>query len=160
MGVTLRTALHPGDIGTIAAMHGILYAREHGFDVRFEAYVAEPLGQLVRRGISERERVWLAEDQDQVVGSVAIVMESAECAQLRWFLVAPEARGAGLGRRLLEEAISFSRSAGYPRIILWTVSALEGAARLYRAAGFDKTESMPSRQWGRDVVEEKYELIL
>jgi hypothetical protein len=45
-------------------------------------------------------------------------------------------------------------------VILWTVSALEAAGRLYRRAGFVRTEEKAGRHWGVDVVEEKYELAV
>ena len=51
-----------------------------------------------------------------------------------------------------------SRAAGYDSIILWTVSALTAAAHLYESAGFRKVEEKPGRQWGVEVVEERYEL--
>ncbi len=159
----LRSDLRPGDIGAVVAMHGVLYAREYGFDVTFEAYVSKPLAEFVLRAAEAaalRERIWLAEQDGRVVGSVAIVAESPSVAQLRWFLVDPEARGAGLGARLLAEAVAFSRAAAYERIILWTVSALSGAARLYAGAGFRRVEAIPAHRWGADVVEEKYELSL
>lgn len=84
----------------------------------------------------------------------------ADVAQLRWFLVHPSARGAGLGRRLLGEAVQFARESGYASIQLWTVSALTTAARLYRAFGFVKVEDKPGRMWGVDVMEERYVLEL
>jgi len=114
-----------------------------------------------RRAASPRERLWIAERAGRIVGCVAIVAASATTAQLRWFLVDPDARGAGLGRRLLDEAIAFSRASGYRTIILWTVRALEAAARLYRAAAFRMVEERPpERLWGVDVIEERYELEL
>ena len=155
----LRTALRPGDFGRIVALHGDLYAREHGFDCTFEAYVAAPLAEFVMRS-SPRERIWLEDIDGRIEGSIAIVAESDTTAQLRWFLVAPEARGTGLGRRLLEEAIGFSRATGYERIILWTVSALERARRLYETAGFRRVDAHDTHQWGVAVTEEKYELTL
>jgi GNAT superfamily N-acetyltransferase len=160
MGLATRTELHPGDLAAILRLHGLLYDREYGFDVRFEAHVAEPLGRVVQRGLTNRERIWLVEDDGALTATIAIVEESTGTAQLRWFPVAPEARGKGLGTRLLEQAIGFSREAGYEKIILWTVSALTDAARLYRAAGFKRTESQPGEPWGRAVVEEKYEMIV
>ena len=156
-GVELRTEVRPGDIGSVTRLHGELYAREYGFDATFEAYVAAPLAEFVLRA-SPRERIWLAETDRQLAGCVAIVAESAETAQLRWFLVAPQARGSGLGRRLLTEALGFSRGQGYTGVVLWTVSALSRAADLYRAAGFRRIESRPARRWGAEVIEEKYEL--
>jgi ribosomal protein S18 acetylase RimI-like enzyme len=157
--ITLRTDLKPGDLGSIVSLHGTLYAREYGFDSTFEAYVAGPLAEFVRSG-SDRERLWIAERDGRIVGCVAIVAAAPQTAQLRWFLVEPSARGAGLGKRLLHEAVAFSKRRDYTRVILWTVSALEAAAHLYRAAGFTKVEEKPGRQWGVDVVEERYELDL
>src|SRR5205823_2985521 len=109
---------------------------------------------------SSRQRLWIADHDGRVVGCVAIVAASPETAQLRWFLVDPATRGAGLGKRLLHEAVAFARQCGYTSIILWTVSALAAAAHLYRAAGFRKVEEKPGHVWGVDVVEEKYELAL
>ena len=157
--VTLRTELRPGDVGQVVYLHGVVYAREHGFDHTFEAYVAGPLSELVLER-SERERLWLAEHQGRIVGCIAIVEAAPEVAQLRWYLVDPRARGLGIGRRLLQEAVDFSRSCGYQKVVLWTVSALVAAAHLYRAFGFVKVETKPGRNWGVDVVEEKYELEL
>jgi N-acetylglutamate synthase-like GNAT family acetyltransferase len=143
----------------VVHLHGTVYARERGFDPTFEAYVAAPLAEFVRAG-GPRERLWIAEREGRVVGCVAIVAVSPQTGQLRWFLVDPSARGAGLGRRLLGEAVAFGQGCGYAAIILWTESALTTAAHLYQAAGFRKTEEKPGRLWGVDLVEEKYELRL
>ena len=157
--VTIRTELRPGIIGKVSSLHGTLYEQESGFDVTFEAYVAGPLAEFVLRG-SPRERLWIAERDSQVIGCVAIVAASDEVAQLRWFLVDPSARGTGLGKRLLREAIVFCEACGYTSIILWTERSLTAAAHLYEAAGFRKVEEKPGKVWGKDVVEEKYELHL
>jgi GNAT superfamily N-acetyltransferase len=89
---------------------------------------------------------------------VAIVASTADIAQLRWFLVIPSVRGRGLGKRLLVEAIAFTKEQGYAKIILWTEQSLKAAAHLYATAGFVKTEEKAGWKWGAHVVEEKYEL--
>jgi ribosomal protein S18 acetylase RimI-like enzyme len=157
--VTLRTALRPGDLGEVVRLHGTSYARERGFDPTFEAYVAAPLAEFVRRGAA-RERLWLAEQGGRLVGCVAVVAAGPQAAQLRWLLVDAPARGRGLGRRLLHEALAFCRACGYAEVLLWTESALTAAARLYRAAGFRQTEERPGRLWGVELVEQKFELRL
>jgi GNAT superfamily N-acetyltransferase len=157
--IRLRTDLRPGDLGQFVHLHGVIYARERGFDPTFEAYVAGPLAEFVRAG-SPRDRLWIAERYGRIVGCVAIVGISQRTAQLRWFLVDPSTRGTGLGKRLLSQAIDFCRDSGYAEVILWTESALSVAAHLYRLAGFRKTEEKPGRLWGVDLVEEKYELML
>src|SRR5581483_2113228 len=155
--ITLRSTLRPGDIDAVVRMHGTVYAQEHGFDSTFAVYVSGPLTQFERHA-TQRERLWLAERNSDIVGCVAIVAATARTAQLRWFLVEPSARGRGLGTRLLQEAIAFAKECDYDSIVLWTVSALTAAARLYRAAGFEKVGEIPGRRWGVDIAEERYEL--
>ena len=157
--VTIRHDLRPGDMGRVIAMHGVLYAEEYGFDHGFEAYVAETVaefGTLARPG---RDRLWVAELDGRLVGSIAILGREDGAAQLRWFLVDPETRGQGLGRRLIDESLAFCRAAGYRSVYLWTVTGLDAAARLYVAAGFRKTETKPpALLWGVHLAEERYDL--
>lgn len=157
--IGIRDRLVPGDVGAIVRMHGLIYAREHGFDETFEAYVAGPLADcvLARR---DRDRIWIAEDREGIVGSIAMVQADERTGQLRWFLVDPRARRGGMGRRMLASALRFARAANYERVVLWTVAGLEAAARLYRETGFEKVETKPGRMWGVSVVEERYELRL
>jgi GNAT superfamily N-acetyltransferase len=159
MSLSIRTNLKPGDIGTIVHLHGTIYAQEYGFDPTVEAYIAGPLSEFVLSA-SHRGRLWIAERDDQIIGCIGIVAASNVTAQLRWFLIVPSARGTGLGKQLLNEAITYCKESGYRNIILWTISALKAAAHLYQLAGFRKVEEKPGRRWGVDVVEEKYELLL
>jgi len=158
-GVTFRTSLRPGDIGAVIELHGRIYAREYGFDHTFEAYVAGPLAEFARSA-TPRERIWLAERHGEIVGCIAIVASAPEVAQLRWFLVDPSARGLGIGKTLIHEAVAFSKACNYKSVILWTVSVLTAAANLYRSMGFRLVERKPVKQWGVDVIEERYELDL
>ncbi len=80
--IAVRTTLLPGDLGSVVRLHGLLYAREQGFDVTFEAYVAGPLAEFVRRR-TDRDRLWIAERGEALVGSIAIVGTSEQEAQLR-----------------------------------------------------------------------------
>ena len=79
---------------------------------------------------------------------------------MRWLLLHPDLRGRGLGRRLVEEAVAFSREAGYSSIFLWTVDSLPAAAGLYKSAGFREKEKVTHELWGSLVTEVKYELAL
>ena len=157
--ITLRNSLLAGDVEAIVELHCDLYAREYGFDGSFKDYVACPLSEFARSH-SDRERIWIAEQDERIVGCVAIVCAASDDAQLRWYLVHPSARGQGLGTRLLNEAIAFCRDQGYRRIILWTVDILHDAARLYMAAGFALGERKSGVCWGVQLVEEKYTLEL
>ena len=97
----------PGDIGYITYRHAIFYSKAYGFDTTFDAYVASGLSQFVMQYDPRKEHLWVAEDETTPVGSIAIVKKEEAEAQLRWFLVELQARGRGLGKKLLYEAIKF-----------------------------------------------------
>jgi len=159
-GVRIRHEFLPGDIGAVIRLHAVLYHEELGFDRTFEAYVAEGLARFVVDFDPARSRLWVAERGGEVVGSIAIVGDAGGAAQLRWFLVHPYCRSMGVGRRLLADSIAFARDTGARSIFLWTVSDLDAAIRLYRAAGFRVTEDTSHLQWGQQITEQRFDLDL
>jgi RimJ/RimL family protein N-acetyltransferase len=155
--IRIRHQLQPGDFGMVVHLHGLIYAREYGLDTSFEPYVARPLADCILDG---RGRVWIAEDGHRVVGSIAMVDADARVGQLRWFLLVPEVRGSGLGRRLLDAALTYGRERDFSRVFLWTFSDLEGARRLYERAGFKVTETKTGLIWGAERTEVRMEMAL
>jgi ribosomal protein S18 acetylase RimI-like enzyme len=150
----------PGDLGQVLYLHGTVYAEEHQFDLSFEGYVAAGLAEFAGSYKEDRDRLWVAEADGNVVASIAVFGRSEHDAQLRWFIVHPNYRGCGLGRRLLTEALKFSRQCGYGTVFLWTLSHLHPARHLYETAGFKKTEEVTHLLWGKLLTEERYELSL
>jgi GNAT superfamily N-acetyltransferase len=140
--------------------HGALYAEEYGWDERFEALVATIVAGFVENYDAKKERCFIAERDGAIVGSVFLVKKSPRVAQLRLLYVEPEARGLGIGGRLVSECIGFARQRGYRTITLWTNSILESARHIYEKEGFRKTGQERHRSFGRDLVGETWELSL
>ncbi|MCB0338403.1 MAG: GNAT family N-acetyltransferase [Bdellovibrionales bacterium] len=119
-----------------------------------ETALAAGFSSFIDKYNPEREKLWIVERFGKIVGSVAIVEKSKKIAQLRWLLVEPEARGLGLGHRLVQEAVAFSSEKRYRQIVLWSVKCLHKARRLYKEAGFELIKVKRNNSWGSDLVEE------
>ncbi|HEY7162665.1 MAG TPA: bifunctional helix-turn-helix transcriptional regulator/GNAT family N-acetyltransferase [Acidobacteriota bacterium] len=150
----------PGDMGWVIYRHGVLYSQEYGWDEQFEALVASICVKFLQKFDPKRERCWIAEKDGDIVGSVFLVKHSKNIAQLRMLYVEPFTRGLGIGRRLVDECIRFSRQIGYKKIILWTQSNLSAARHIYEATGFKIIKKEPHHIFGHDLVSEIWELLL
>ena len=150
-----------GDFGWIVSRHAELYAKEYGWTEPFEGLCAQIVADFVNNFDPKLERCWIAEINGENVGCVMLVKDGQPgVARLRLLLVDPKGRGLGLGTRLVDECVSFARTAGYKKITLWTHSILTAARRVYENAGFTLTSSEPRHTWGKDVVAEFWDLDL
>ncbi len=151
----------PGDMGWVVQRHGELYWQEYKYDERFEALVAEIVAEFIQHFNPKLERCWIAERHGARVGAIFLVKKSTRVAKLRLLLVERNARGLGIGKRLVSECVRFAQEAGYGKIVLWTQSELHAARHLYQAAGFTITGRKPHQSWGRqNLISETWELNL
>ena len=150
----------PGDLGWVVYRQAILYAEEYGWDETYEALAAEIAGQFLKNYDPRRERCWIAEKDGARVGAVFVAKASDDLAKLRLLHVEPEARGLGIGKRLVEECVRFARQAGYRKMTLWTQSILLPARHIYHQAGFRVVREERHHSFGKDLTAETWELEL
>ena len=158
-GFVVRTH-GPGDIGWVVARHGELYAQEQGWDASFEGLVAEIAGKFLTKFDPKWERCWIAQDEDQRLGCVFLVRQSARVAKLRLLLVEPAARGMGVGTTLVKECLAFARECGYGKVVLWTQAHLASAHKIYVGEGFKLVREEKHTSWGKEMVGQYWELGL
>jgi len=160
--VTVVEGYQAGALGRVTQMHAEFYHRTVGFGSYFESKVAAGLAEFAGRLAQPRNALWLAWQDGQVVGSIAIDGEDLgdNCAHLRWFIVADSVRGTGAGRRLLQAALQFCEAQAFRAVQLWTFQGLDAARRLYEAHGFALAEQWSGDQWGRAMVEQRFERVI
>ncbi len=158
-GYSLRP-LAIGDVGWIIHRQSVLYAKEYGWDMRYEGLIAEILGNFIKQFDAASENAWIAERDGAIAGSVFLVRESEHVARLRLLYVEPRARGLGIGRNLVDTCVYFAREKGYQTLRLWTNDVLVSARRIYQAAGFRLVKEERHHSFGQDLVGETWELAL
>jgi len=157
--ISIRTGLQPGDTGDIMAMHGRLYYKEYGYTRLFEYYVAQSLAEFLDKYEPGRNRIWVCEHHNRMVGSL-VLMDRGDTAQLRYFLLEQEFRGFGLGSKLLDLFMEFLRGCGYRSSYLWTTGQQVTAAKLYMRYGYRLTKEKPSVAFGVELIEQRYDMNL
>ncbi|MER5749808.1 bifunctional helix-turn-helix transcriptional regulator/GNAT family N-acetyltransferase [Streptomyces sp. NPDC002088] len=151
----------PGDLGWIVQRNAALYAAEYGWNTDYEGLVARIVADFAEDHDPHLERVWIAELDGRPVGCVMCVRgEAPGTARLRLLLVEPNARGLGLGDRLVAAVVEFARGVGYRDLVLWTNDVLTAARHIYRRHGFVLTAETSHRSFGKDLTGQDWRLDL
>ncbi|MGR4850038.1 bifunctional helix-turn-helix transcriptional regulator/GNAT family N-acetyltransferase [Streptomyces violaceus] len=152
----------PGDLGWIVQRNAALYAAEYGFNADYEGLVARIVADYGEDHDPHLERTWIAELDGRPVGCVMCVRDEQqpEAARLRLLLVEPDARGLGIGDRLVGALVDFAREVGYREVVLWTNDILGAARRIYQRHGFVLVAEKPHRSFGQDLTGQDWRLDL
>mgnify|MGYP000721559663 CR=1 FL=1 len=158
--ISIRTDLQPGDLGYVIYLHGSMYGAEYQYGISFETYVAKGMYEFYSQYDPEMDRVWICEDNNRIIGFLLGMHRENQALQLRYFILLPEYRGIGLGKKLMELYMEFLREKNYRSTYLWTTHEQETAALLYKRFGFELTEEKPSDAFGKELKEQRYDLHL
>ena len=159
-GINIRTDLQPGDIGYIIYLHGILYKQEYDYGISFETYVAKGLHEFYNSYDPGKDRVWICEDNNKIIGFLLLMHRENNAAQLRYFILLPQYRGIGLGKKLMDLFFEWLKEHDYRSCYLWTTNEQQTASLLYKKYGIHLTEEHESSSFGKPVIEQRYEVIL
>ena len=76
---------------------------------------------------------------DELVGGGGIYpsdgLPNGTCELVKMYLL-PEARGIGLGKRIIEECLAFAKENGYSQVYIESMPELENALKVYEKFGF------------------------
>lgn len=131
---TIREASFPGDADVVRALFSE-YAAGLGVDLCFQGF-ADELATLPGRYARPAGGVWLATEDGDAVGCVALRVWEPGVGEIKRLYVRPSHRGAGLGKRLVETVLTAAVAAGCRRVVLDTLDTMAAAVALYRSLGF------------------------
>lgn len=149
----------PGALAAILKLHMAYYSKHWKFGLPFETKVASELAHFLMRKNDIDDSFLSAYDSDgALVGSITIdaLHKDTEGAHLRWFIVSSSVSGSGVGRELLERALSHCDNKGYHETYLTTFQGLDAARALYDSVGFELVSESDGDQWQGGVVEQRF----
>ncbi len=156
--ISIRNTLKSGDLGSVAALHGKIYGKEHGFPLGFEVFVMQSIIEFFNQYDPKKDRVWVVEYDGDMIGYLSLMHRSENQAQLRCFILMKEFRGLGIGKQLMQEWIDFFNKKRYNSAYLFTTSGLDPAISLYKRHGFEKISEEVTISFGFPMVEILYRL--
>ncbi len=150
-GCTVRTAWEPGDLGALIRLQ-VLLRLEAGGPAETEGLLALELAQFQLRTLPQ-ERIWLAEKEGQLRGSLGLVQVSATQGELKWWGLHVDERRKGLGTQLLKEALAFAQQGGLESVQIDVPHPGGAAQRTLQQHGFELMEepkkTAPEATWWR-----------
>ena len=156
--IDIRRGYQTAILGRVTTMHAEFYSAHYGFGRAFEIKVGAEMAEFLSRIPNASNEVWAAVKNGQIVGSVSVDGEDigGGIAHLRWFVMDNAARGSGIGRQMLREALQFADDHGFRETHLWTFKSLDAARKLYEREGFRLVHEEAGTQWGSEVLEQKF----
>jgi GNAT superfamily N-acetyltransferase len=141
------TSANTSDVPALCALLDLLFSQEADFKPDYEAQ-SRGLARIISS--PDVGLIVVARLDGQVVGMVNLLYTVSTAlgervALLEDMVVSPSFRGAGVGSKLLHQAIELARLNGCKRITLLTDRANESAQRFYQQHGFSFSAMIPLR---------------
>lgn len=110
-----------------------------GVDLCFQGF-EEELATLPGKYAPPNGAIFLAIENGDMVGCVAVRPVTQQQAELKRLYLRPAYQGQGIGKQLFNKAMSRAKSIGYQSIVLDTLPTMQSAISLYQAYGFREIE--------------------
>lgn len=155
----------PGVLGRCLDLHLRYYSEKSGFGKTFELDMAVALESLLRRIDEPLNEAFVAVSDGLVVGTIFVEglsqpatdnQTARKVAKIRAFIVDSNYHGRGLGRALIDKAMSFVDENNFDEAQLSTFKGLDAAKNLYERAGFHVEYEGVGTTWGAEVTEQLY----
>lgn len=145
----------PGDPSLVSYFYFKLFEKQYQFKPSTEKYFMKSVSEIFDD--PEGSQLWVVEQGNAIVGSIAVMRRSEHSAQIRMFGMDIGLQGKGIGSQLMTLAMNFCKENGYTHINLWTIDMLHSAKHLYDKFGFKPQDRKKNTEWADyPMIEEEW----
>ncbi|WP_438424500.1 GNAT family N-acetyltransferase [Aquimarina macrocephali] len=104
------------------------------------AYEDKSLDSMYETYDYSRMQYYVVEEEGEIIGGAGIAPLEGEVAgdicELQKMYFLPQARGKGVGYKMINRCLDFAKEQGYAKCYLETMPYMESARKLYKKVGF------------------------
>ena len=120
-----------------------------------EYQLSHPLEEIIAKGGS----IFLAKENDEIVGTVALMKESDRSFEITKMSVTKDSQGKGISKLLMNACIKIAKEKKWDRLFLYSSTKLVAAIQLYRNFGFVEIPLEPHSHYTRTNIKMELKLI-
>ena len=122
------------------------FERVSGISLSVDDYVSNTLEHLEEYMPPDGRLVMARDEPGNLLGTVMLRKLGDASAEIKRLFVNPDARGMGIGNKLISFLLGEARQIGYQQIFLDTGTYMPAAHRLYESFGFRDTGPYPGSE--------------
>jgi len=107
------------------------------------AYEDVALNNMYSTYDKPKMKYFVVEENNNIIGGAGIApLENGDpsICELQKMYFLPEARGRGIGAKMMEECLNYAKAAGFEQVYIETLPYMESARKLYARSGFESLE--------------------
>lgn len=123
-----------------------------------EPHDEEVLGKPGKYIIEPGGQIFLVQEGDRIIGTVALMKIEDDIFELTKMAVTPAAQGKNIGQKLMVHTIDYAKKQGWKKLIIYSNRKLENAIHIYKKYGFREIPIEENNPYARGDI--KMELPL
>ena len=82
--------------------------------------------------------IFFYKNEERILGTFALIQLSPDVFELGKMAVSADSRGMGIGQKMMEFCISFSKNKKWSKLLLYSNTKLDNSIYIYKKFGFDE----------------------
>ncbi len=115
--------------------------KEFKIDLPGTAYTDPTTDDIFKLFQKPGSQYWVAEEDGRILGGCGIFATEGlpeGCGEMVKLYLLADARGRGIGKKLMQKSLEEAKNAGYKKIYIETMPELERSIQIYEKAGFER----------------------